>query len=127
MSIGKNIVDGVWNGIKSAKETFKKNISSFFTGLVDGVKSALGINSPSKVFANEVGKWIPAGISLGIDKNAKTTLNSMKNLANGMVNEARNGLTEVSGGISGNVSGGVVNNYTQVINSPKALSRLEIY
>ena len=35
--------------------------------LFDGVKSALGIHSPSKVFADEIGKWIPPGIGVGIE------------------------------------------------------------
>ena len=128
--IGKNIVDGVWSGIKNAKDQFFNNVKGFFSGLVDGAKDALGIHSPSKIFADEVGKWIPAGIAVGIDKNAKTALNSVKNLALDTVGSARAGLntaTTTLGGSSTGGAGGVVNNFTQVINSPKQLSRLDIY
>lgn len=69
MEVGSNIVSGVWNGIKGAAGQFMSNVKSFFSGIVDGAKSALGIRSPSKVFAEEVGKWIPPGIGEGIDKN----------------------------------------------------------
>ena len=67
MEIGKNIVEGVWNGIENAKDWFKDKIHSFFSGLVDGAKDALGISSPSKVFRDQVGKWIPLGIAEGVE------------------------------------------------------------
>lgn len=67
MSVGRNIVTGVWNGICNAAGWFTSQVKSFFSGIVDGVKSALGIHSPSKVFADEIGKWIPPGIGVGIE------------------------------------------------------------
>ena len=66
-SVGYNIVMGVWNGICNAAGWFRRQVSSFFSGIVDGAKSALGIHSPSKVFADEIGKWIPPGIGVGIE------------------------------------------------------------
>ncbi len=66
-SVGYNIVMGVWNGICNAAGWFRRQVSSFFSGIVDGVKGALGIHSPSKVFADEIGKWIPPGIGVGIE------------------------------------------------------------
>ena len=66
--IGKNIVQGVWNGIKNMGSWFKNSISNFFGGMVDSVKSTLGIHSPSRVFRDEVGQWIPKGVEVGIDK-----------------------------------------------------------
>lgn len=64
-SIGSDIVSGVWNGIQSAAGWFANSVYNFFSGLVNNAKSALGINSPSKVFAEEVGEWIPPGIGKG--------------------------------------------------------------
>lgn len=63
--IGENIVDGVWEGIKSAKDGFTKSVKGFFGGIVDGVKGALGIKSPSRVFRDQIGRWLPPGISKG--------------------------------------------------------------
>lgn len=63
--IGKNIVDGVWKGITGAADWFRGQVEGFFGGIVDGVKGALGIGSPSKVFAREVGRWMPAGVAVG--------------------------------------------------------------
>ena len=67
VSIGKNIVQGVWNGIKSMAGTFTSNVKNFFGGIVDSAKSALGIHSPSREMRDEVGKWIPAGVGVGIE------------------------------------------------------------
>ena len=49
--IGVNIVKGLWNGIQNMIGWFKDKIHSFFSGIVDGAKSALDIHSPSKKFA----------------------------------------------------------------------------
>lgn len=125
LSIGKDIVDGVWSGIKNAKDQFFSNVKGFFSGLVDGAKKALDINSPSKVFAKEVGKWIPDGIAVGITDNAKSALKAVKNLSMDTVGGFNDGLTSSKPSLS--KTGGVVNNFYQTINSPKQLSRLEIY
>lgn len=65
LSIGTDIVNGVWKGIQNAKDAFVNNVKSFFSGIVDGVKSALGISSPSKVFRDQIGRWLPAGVAEG--------------------------------------------------------------
>ena len=128
LSIGADIVNGVWNGIKNAKDQFFTNVKGFFSGLVDGAKEALDINSPSKVFAKEVGKWIPEGIAVGITDNAKSVLGAMKDLTVNALGSAKAGLnTPAATTARGSAGGGVVNNFTQVINSPKQLSRLDIY
>lgn len=125
--VGSNIVSGMWNGISSGWDWLKDKVSGLASSLYESAKEALGIHSPSKVFADEVGKWIPAGIAVGIDKNAKAALNSVKNLAMNTVGSARAGLNTATTLGGGSVGGGVVNNFTQVINSPKQLSRLDIY
>ena len=129
MSIGSDVISGLWNGISGAVGGLYDNIKNSLSGLVDKAKNALGINSPSKVFADEVGKWIPEGIAVGITKNAKSALKAMKNLTADSLRSARAGLN-VSGTVTGStgaVAGGVVNNFYQTINSPKQLSRLDIY
>lgn len=88
MSVGRNIVTGVWNGICNAAGWFKSQVKSFFSGIVDGAKSALGIHSPSRVFAKEVGRWIPPGVGSGIEDSMpdleKQTDKEMEALADRM-------------------------------------------
>ena len=70
--IGKNIVAGIKNGISNAWANFKDWVLKMFGDLLGSIKGLLGIGSPSKVFANEVGKWIPAGVAVGIEDNMGT-------------------------------------------------------
>ena len=81
-SIGKNIVDGVWNGIVAAKDTFFNNVKNFFSGLVDGAKEALGINSPSRVMEEEVGVWLPPGVTKGFEKALPGAIKMMQKALN---------------------------------------------
>lgn len=66
--IGSNIVDGIWDGISSGWNWLIDKVKSLASSLFKGAKDALGINSPSRVFAREVGRWIPPGIGVGIDE-----------------------------------------------------------
>lgn len=78
MSIGSDIVSGVWNGIKNAASWFTDQVKGFFSGIVDGVKNALGIGSPSKVFRDEIGKWLPPGVAQGFKAALPAAMNSME-------------------------------------------------
>jgi hypothetical protein len=65
---GMDVVRGLWNGIKSMGSWLKGQLMSFAKNLVPGpIAKALGIASPSKVMADVVGRWIPAGIVDGIE------------------------------------------------------------
>ena len=51
VSVGKNIVTGLWSGVSSMISWVKNKISGFVGDIVGGIKSLLGIHSPSRVFA----------------------------------------------------------------------------
>lgn len=65
---GSQLISGLWNGISGAIGGLYDKIKGALSGLVDKAKEALGIHSPSRVFRDEVGRYIPPGISEGIDK-----------------------------------------------------------
>lgn len=75
--IGKNIVQGLWNGISGAAGWLAGKVKSFATGILDGMKSAMGIHSPSTVFRDQVGKYLAEGIGVGFE-------NEMGNVAKQM-------------------------------------------
>lgn len=66
--IGSNIVSGIWNGISSGWDWLVDKVKGLADSLFRGAKDALGIHSPSRVFEQEVGQWIPPGIGVGIEK-----------------------------------------------------------
>jgi hypothetical protein len=63
VEIGKNIVGGLWDGIKSMASWLASKVRDFFSGIVRSAKKALGISSPSKVF---VGIGENMGDSVGV-------------------------------------------------------------
>ena len=67
-SIGSNIVSGIVSGVSGAAGALYSTLSSLASNALSAAKSALGINSPSKVFRDTVGISIPEGISVGIHK-----------------------------------------------------------
>lgn len=79
-NIGRNIVDGIWNGIAGGWTWLADRVSSKAKSLLNTAKSALGISSPSKVFRDEVGKFIPAGVSVGIEAETPEAIKSVKQM-----------------------------------------------
>lgn len=65
--IGYNIVAGIWNGISGAAGWLWNQISGFCSSIVSNIKSFFGINSPSKLMEDAVGKWLPPGIAVGFE------------------------------------------------------------
>lgn len=77
VSIGTNLVSGLWEGIKEKSSWLKNQIRSWCSSIVDNVKDFFHINSPSRVFRDEIGQFLPEGLALGIDKGAKAAFDSM--------------------------------------------------
>lgn len=86
LSIGKNIVEGIWNGIKKAGNWIADKIKGFANSVVSGFKDALGIHSPSRIFRDEVGKFISEGIGVGITENKDSPIDALRNVENEMLN-----------------------------------------
>lgn len=78
IDVGEAIVRGIWKGISGMVEWFTKQVTNFFSGIVDGVKDTLGISSPSKVFA-EIGTNMVLGLAKGIEstQSAKTAMDNV--------------------------------------------------
>ena len=87
--IGSNIVSGIWNGISSGWNWLTNKVSNLANSLLDAAKDALGISSPSKEFADEVGRWIMPGVGKGLDKSMPATLKDMKAKAGELVSAMR--------------------------------------
>lgn len=64
IEVGKDIVRGVWEGIKAMGNWIKEKVSGFFGGIVNDVKGVLGIHSPSRVFAG-IGENMALGLGEG--------------------------------------------------------------
>ncbi len=87
VSIGKNIINGIVRGVTSGASALYNSMKRIASRAVSAAKSALQIHSPSRVFANEVGRFIPEGITVGIEANAGNTLKAIKDYAQSLVQE----------------------------------------
>ena len=78
---GKAIIDGIVSGIRNAGHLIADVLKGLAKQAWQGVKNFLGIGSPSKVFAEQIGRWIPAGIAEGIEANAGVVSNALADLS----------------------------------------------
>lgn len=78
--VGKNICDGISSGINSGWNFLKGTVGKLASGLLSAAKNALGIHSPSRLFRDQVGEMIPAGISEGINDSEIWLLNTVRNM-----------------------------------------------
>lgn len=80
LSIGSNIIDGIVEGVSGAAGSLVDSVVGAAQSALSGVKELLGIHSPSRVFENEVGKMIVAGITNGIGDGENSVERTMKQL-----------------------------------------------
>lgn len=85
LSVGKNIVKGIAKGIGDFAWILVDKMTSLASKAFDSVKSFFGIHSPSRLMRDKVGKMLPAGISVGLERafpdTIKTFMNQSKELA----------------------------------------------
>ncbi|MGM0882596.1 MAG: tape measure protein [Bacillota bacterium] len=66
---GKNIIEGLWEGIKLKKAWIESKVTQFSDDVASAIKDFFGIRSPSKLMA-EYGANIAQGLAKGMDENA---------------------------------------------------------
>lgn len=95
LSIGSDLVKGLWNGISDMTGWITGKLDSFGDSVLSGIKDFFGIHSPSRVFKDEVGKMLAVGLAEGITASADKPLDAMAALSKDIMGEAdeMNGLT----------------------------------
>ena len=88
-SIGRDIIWGLVNGIGSMASAVWENAKSIARGIGNSIKSALSINSPSKL-TTSFGRFIGQGLYLGMDKEETNVFNSAKSLNNSVLKGINN-------------------------------------
>lgn len=85
LSVGKNIVKGIAKGIGDFVWILVDKMTGLARKAFDSVTSFFGIHSPSRLMRDKVGKMLPAGISVGLERafpdTIKTFMNQAKELA----------------------------------------------
>lgn len=111
-SIGKNVIEGLWNGIKDKTQWIKDKVASLGTTVTNAVKKALGIKSPSRVFMG-LGAFTAEGFGIGFEDTMQDVESDMKDSINGLTGSMSANITANGTGASmlngSTYNGGAIN------------------
>ena len=107
-SVGRSIVQGIINGVSGAAGRLFSKMKSIASNALKAAKNALGINSPSKVFRDVVGRSIPEGIAVGVVKSEDEAIKSIDDMTADLVKSINVGALMDSVNIK--PSGTIINN-----------------
>lgn len=135
-SIGENAMKGFVKGFNSKSAELNKSAKQLKKTLVSSIKKELGIHSPSKVMDKEAGVFIIPGLTKGIERKLPALQQMMQRVRENVVNPMKNAATTANLDVVARgarsiekAAAGTTNTYNfyQTNNSPKALSRWDIY
>lgn len=122
VGIGNDLVAGLLNGINSKwgitsavgsaananNATLAGRLQYLAQNLTDALKRAFKIGSPSKLWRDDIGKWLPLGIGVGIERSTPDLLATVDNLGKAVNEEMSGALTLATpGALSSNLNYGV--------------------
>lgn len=82
VDVGRQLIEGMWNGIADMASWIKEKIQGFGQGVLDSLKDFFGIHSPSRVVRDEVGEMIGKGLAVGIENSADSVEKSTRDVGN---------------------------------------------
>jgi hypothetical protein len=107
--VGAAIVQGIINGIGGAASGLFGSLQNLASNALNAAKSFLGINSPSKLFSDVVGRAIPEGIAHGVNAHAHLAASAVASLAGGLMGSGgASGFAVAGAGGYGEASGTIV-------------------
>ncbi len=98
--IGANMVRGIVAGVRSTSGELYSQMVQMARTAVSRTKNALRIHSPSGVFADEVGAWIPGGIGEGVLSHEDDALGPLEEVRASMVDTMTGALSGIDTGWS---------------------------
>ena len=118
VQLGKDIINGLINGIGAMGSALKDAARSIASSALDTIKDFFGIASPSRVMRDEVGRYIPAGLALGIRQNAgdvAQAMDELSDLSTGSLQSAVRLALTASGSVASTPSGREIVDFTPVL------------
>lgn len=93
VNAGYNICVGIYNGIASGWSMLTNMVANLAHSLISAAKGALGISSPSKVAADEIGAWFGPGLAQGITAQGGHAVAAAAKLARDVSRAAQGGVS----------------------------------
>lgn len=90
--VGENLVRGLFNGIKNSTQWLWSKLTGWVDDVMDFIKGLFGINSPSKVMRDEVGKYLAQGIGVGFEKEMPSVIDDITKSCQGVADAIRTDL-----------------------------------
>ena len=103
VNAGKNIVDGFKRGFSSAWDSFKNWVTDKVRGMIDSVKNAFQIHSPSRVFS-QIGDFCVQGFNLGFEDFGSDALNQVNSVVDEISDQSGNIVGDINSVIAGDIS-----------------------
>lgn len=127
VSAGRDFVMGFVNGIEGAIWRAASAAARMASAAMHAAKAWFNIGSPSKVMRDQVGKWVPAGLAVGIEQNTDLVENAAKRMAEAAMPDIH--MTDMQQRINGALShgasfGGTVDHELNVVQQPAYINLL---
>lgn len=78
LSIGRNVVEGLWHGISGSFTWIKNMLTGWVGNVLQFIKSLFGIHSPSTIMRDQVGVFLAKGIGVGFEDEMQSVERSMR-------------------------------------------------
>lgn len=88
-SLGRELVNGIIRGLWAAASGLYNAVKNMIKNALRSGQTEAQTGSPSKLFANELGRWIPAGVAMGVDQNMSSLDRAMQGMADGSLAAAQ--------------------------------------
>ena len=121
ISVGGDLVKGIWDGFVGKLDWIKDKIKGWVGNVTDFLKSLFKIGSPSKLLRDEIGRWLPEGIAVGVEANADSVYDQMDEMRAKVAQPFDVSVTGTTG-ISGSVEGYGRANYSPIIDAISSLA-----
>ena len=107
--LGKDILKGIINGFLDVGNIIWNAVKRVGNSMMSSIKKFFGIKSPSRLMRDEVGKYLPKGIAVGIEANTDSALDSIDDMNDKIFDKMSNAVNFETGkmafsGTSGSVS-----------------------
>lgn len=99
---GANLIKGLWQGVSDTVGWLKDQIGNAMQGVIDSVKKAFDVHSPSKVFA-KIGAWLTAGLAQGVTNTTSVAVSALSKMASTAGVAAADALLSASGAQRGSI------------------------
>lgn len=135
LSVGHDLIQGFINGISDKVNDVVSAAESIGHAAKNTLVKFFHIGSPSRLMRDKVGKWIPAGIAVGMNKNVSWITSAAKNMVNAATvsiptpdfEDFRNGFNRIqslsASTFSGSVNGSMTLNASTMDQQNNALLR----